>query len=145
LDEINEGEVDLYNRIKESIDRYKQQVDNLKRRLNVDLNPVIARLVSQANETQPDLKDTHISMLGLEADQSLANYSNQTKLLEENHFYKSLSVELERIRDERKLRYLEMKKREESLAEQLDETFCSIANSKLLSRLSFKKTLKLSN
>jgi hypothetical protein len=100
-------------------------VDDLKLRLKVDIDSVISQLAIQ-NKIQPNEKDKDNSF---EIDQSLI-ISNQTKLLEENYFYKNLAIELERIKDERKKRYVELKNREESLAEKLDETLNSPSNSK---------------
>lgn len=127
ITEINEGEIDLYNQIKDSIDRYKKRVDDLKLRLKVDIDSVISQLAIQ-NKIQPNEKDKDNSF---EIDQSLI-ISNQTKLLEENYFYKNLAIELERIKDERKKRYVELKNREESLAEKLDETLNSPSNKSVL-------------
>lgn len=137
LNDINEGEIDLYNKIKESIDRYKKKVNDLKQRLNVDISPLMARLIAQKSNgaQQPEAKYMDTS-LGL--DQSLM-ISKQTNLLEEDFFYKSLAKELDKIREERKQRYTELKRREESLAEQLDETFQSLSNKSVLDESDLKR------
>ena len=87
---------------------------------------MISQLADQ-NKSHSNEKDKDNSF---EIDESLV-ISNQTNLLKEYYFFKNLTSKLERIKADRKKRYLELKSREESLAEQLDETFYSLSNSKL--------------
>ena len=126
LEEINEGEIDLYNQIKDSINRYKQKVDDLKLRLKVDITPLISKIANTNNSSLNNAKENDCS-LGI--DQSFI-ISNQTKLLEENYFYKNLFNELESIKEERQKKCLDLKKREQSLIENLDESYYSVGNSK---------------
>lgn len=125
--DINDGEIDLYNKVKESISHYKKCVDDLQFQLKVDMGPMISQLADQ-NKSHSNEKDKDNSF---EIDESLV-ISNQTNLLKEYYFFKNLTSKLERIKADRKKRYLELKSREESLAEQLDETFYSLSNKSVL-------------
>lgn len=96
-------------------------------RLKIDLNPIINK-IAQSNDKTKCLVDNNTS---LDLNQSVV-LINQTKLLEENFFYKSLFIELEHIKEERNKRYIDLKLKQDKLVEQLDETLdYSIANSKL--------------
>ncbi len=87
---------------------------------------MIAKIANTNNSSLNNAKE-HDCSLGI--DQSLI-ISNQTKLLEENYFYKNLFNELESIKEERQKKCLDLKKREQSLIEHLDESYYSVANSK---------------
>ena len=90
LVDIKEGEIDLYNQIKERINHYREQVESLKLRLRVNLSPLISKIAKKTNNSNKTkyVRETDDSF---DLDQSLV-ISNQSKLLEENFFYKSLFI-----------------------------------------------------
>ena len=96
--DVKDGDYELEECIKTSIKKYKKKIDDLINRLHLDVNKI---------DFKNDFKLT---------------------LIEEEQHYKDLFKMFEKIKNERKDKYLKLKKKEHELCDLLNENSYSVSD-----------------